>query len=155
MTQRVRGSFPQFHQLRDEVDRLFSNFVAHPTVAGATRLVTGREFPLVNLWEDMDNVYAECELPGVHTEDLDVSVIGNELTLKGRRGETCEPQAVFHRRERGLARSRGQFHCRRTSMPIACRPTCETACCWSRCRNPRVPSRERCLCTRRSEPVLR
>jgi HSP20 family protein len=102
MLQRARGSLPQFHQLRDEVDRLFSNFVAHPTVAGATRLVTGREFPLVNLWEDMENVYAECELPGVHSEDLDVSVIGNELTVKGRRGETGEPQAVFHRHERAV-----------------------------------------------------
>jgi HSP20 family protein len=102
MTQRFRGSFPQFHQLRDEVDRLFSNLAAHPTVTGATRLVTGREFPPVNLWEDNDNVYAECELPGVRTEDLDISVVGNELSIKGRRSQTPEPQATFHRRERGV-----------------------------------------------------
>jgi HSP20 family protein len=102
MTQRARGTFPQFHQLRDEVDRLFSNFVAHPTVAGATRFVTGREFPLVNVWEDMENVYAECELPGVRSEDLDVSVIGNELTVKGRRGESGEPSVTYHRRERAI-----------------------------------------------------
>ena len=102
MTQRVRGSFPQFHQLRDEVDRLFSNLVAHPTVTGATRFVTGREFPLVNVWEDNDNLYAECELPGVVSEDLDISVVGSELTIKGRRCETAEPQATYHRRERGV-----------------------------------------------------
>jgi HSP20 family protein len=102
MTQRTRGSFPQFHQLRDEVDRLFSNLVAHPTVSGATRLVTGREFPAVNLWEDNENVYAECELPGVRTEDLDISVVGNELSIKGRRSQTSEPQATYHRRERGV-----------------------------------------------------
>ena len=102
MNHRMRGSFPQFRDLRDEVDRLFSNLVAHPTVAGATRLVTGREFPSVNLWEDNDNVYAECELPGVRSEDLDISVVGNELTIKGRRADTTEPQATYHRRERGV-----------------------------------------------------
>lgn len=102
MTQRVRGSFPQFRELRDEVDRMFSNLAAHPTVAGATRLVTGREFPSVNLWEDNDNLYAECELPGVRSEDLDISVVGNELTIKGRRADTAEPQATYHRRERGV-----------------------------------------------------
>lgn len=102
MSQRLRGNFPQFYQLRDEVDRLVSNLAAHPTVTGATRFVTGREFPSVNLWEDNDNLYAECELPGVRTEDLDISVIGNELTIKGRRCQTAEPQATYHRRERGI-----------------------------------------------------
>jgi HSP20 family protein len=102
MTQRARGNFPQFFQLRDEVDRLFSNLAAHPTVSGATRFVTGREFPSVNLWEDNDNVYAECELPGVRSEDLDISVIGNELSIKGRRVQSPEPQATYHRRERGV-----------------------------------------------------
>ena len=102
MNHRMRSTFPQFRDLRDEVDRLFSNLVAHPTVAGATRFVTGREFPLVNLWEDNDNVYAECELPGVRSEDLDISVVGNELTIKGRRADTAEPQATYHRRERGV-----------------------------------------------------
>jgi HSP20 family protein len=101
MPERVRGTFPQFQQWRDEVDRLFSNFAAHPTVAGATRYVTGRAFPSVNLWEDNDNLYAECELPGVRSEDLDISVVGNELTFKGRRPDSGEPQATFHRRERG------------------------------------------------------
>jgi HSP20 family protein len=102
MAQRTRASFPQFNQLRDEMDRLISNLAAHPTVAGATRFVTGREFPLINLWEDSDNVYAECELPGVRSEDLDISVLGNELTIKGRRGEAALPQATYHRRERGI-----------------------------------------------------
>jgi HSP20 family protein len=102
MAQRAHVTFPQFHQLRDEVDRLFSNLVAHPTVAGATRFVTGREFPLVNLWEDMENVYAESELPGVRPEDLDVSVIGDELLIKGRRGEAAETQMTYHRRERAM-----------------------------------------------------
>lgn len=101
MAYRLRGSVPQLQQVRDEVDRLFSNLVAHPSVVGATRLVTGREFPPINLSEDTENLYAECELPGVLPEDLDISVAGSELTVKGRRSEQAEPQATFHRRERG------------------------------------------------------
>jgi HSP20 family protein len=84
------------------VDRLFSNLAAHPTVAGATRFVTGREFPPVNMWETMETIYAECELPGVKPEELDISVIGNELTIKGRRGEAGDSQATYHRRERAI-----------------------------------------------------
>ncbi len=102
MNHRARSSFPQFRELRDEVDRLFSNIAAHPTVAGATRFVTGREYPSANLWEDNDNVYAECELPGVRSEDLDISVVGHELTIKGRRTDIAESQATYHRRERGV-----------------------------------------------------
>jgi HSP20 family protein len=102
MAQRLRGSLPQLQQVRDEVDRLFSNLVAHPSVVGATRFVTGREFPPINLSEDTENVYAECELPGVLPEDLDIAVVGSELTVKGRRCEEAEPQATYHRRERGV-----------------------------------------------------
>ena len=50
MSQRVRGTFPQFQQWRDEVDRLVSNLAAHPTVTGPARFVTGREFPAINVW---------------------------------------------------------------------------------------------------------
>jgi HSP20 family protein len=113
MNQRTRASFPQFYQLRDEVDRLFSNLAAHPTVAGATRFVTGREFPLINLWEETDDIFAECELPGVRSDDLDISVLGNELTVKGRRGEAAAPQATYHRRERGV----GTFS-RTVALPV-------------------------------------
>jgi HSP20 family protein len=47
-------------------------------------------------------VYAECELPGVRSEDLDISVVGSELSIKGRRAQSPEPQATYHRRERGV-----------------------------------------------------
>jgi HSP20 family protein len=89
-------------QLRDEVDRLVSNVFSNPTVAGATRLVTGRGFPAVNVWEDGENVFVEAEVPGLKAEDLDITVVGDELTLKGERSEASEEQASFHRRERGI-----------------------------------------------------
>src|SRR5262245_55835954 len=102
MVMRTAVTVNPIQQLRDEVDRLVANVFAKPTVAGATRLVTGRGFPAVNVWEDGENVFVEAEVPGLKTDDLDVTVIGDELTLKGERSETSEEQASFHRRERGV-----------------------------------------------------
>jgi HSP20 family protein len=45
-------------------------------------------------------VLVEAELPGVKDEDLEISVTGNELLLKGRRPDIEEKNVAFHRRER-------------------------------------------------------
>jgi HSP20 family protein len=58
-------------------------------------------FPAVNLWEDAELLYAEAELPGVRMEDVEVLVVGNELTLKGNRAQASDGKGVFHREERG------------------------------------------------------
>jgi len=102
MVMRTAVTVHPIQQLRDEVDRLVSNVFSNPTVAGATRLVTGRGFPAVNVWEDGETVFVEAEVPGLKAEDLDITVVGDELTLKGERLEASEEQASFHRRERGL-----------------------------------------------------
>jgi HSP20 family protein len=89
-------------QLRDEVDRLFTNVLTHPTVTGAARLVSGRGFPAVNVWEDSENLFMEAEVPGLKADDLDITVVGDELTLKGQRPEESQTDSAFHRRERGV-----------------------------------------------------
>ena len=99
--ERTVTAYP-IQQLRDEVDRLVANVFTNPTVAGAARLVTGRGFPAVNVWEDNENLFVEAEVPGVKPEDLDVTVVGDELTLKGQRPEEAETEGAFHRRERGV-----------------------------------------------------
>jgi HSP20 family protein len=102
MVMRTAVAVNPIQQLRDEVDRLVSNVFSNPTVAGATRLVTGRGFPAVNVWEDGESVFVEAEVPGLKAEDLDITVVGDELTLKGERSEADDQQASFHRRERGI-----------------------------------------------------
>jgi HSP20 family protein len=82
------------HQWRGEMDRLFSE------VFGRTESSTrGRSFPPVNVWEEGDNLLVEAELPGVKGEDLDISVVGDELMIKGRR-TGGEDGVTYHRRER-------------------------------------------------------
>ena len=89
-------------QFRDEMDRLVSNVFTNPAVAGATRLVTGRGFPALNLWENDEKLFVEAEVPGLKAEHLDVTVVGDELTIKGERPEELPPEGSFHRRERGV-----------------------------------------------------
>lgn len=84
------------HQLRREMDRLLNGF------AGATTespLAGQGELP-VNVWENGDALFVETELPGVKAEQLDLAVVGSELTLKVQRPETDELGNTYHRRER-------------------------------------------------------
>lgn len=103
-------------QLRDEVDRLLTNAFGNGVV-GARRFVSGLSFPSLNVWEDDANLYVEAELPGVKAEDLDVSVVGEELTLKGKRGDDAPQEASYHRRERGV----GEFT-RVLRLPVPVNP---------------------------------
>lgn len=44
-----------------------------------------RPFPPLNAWEDDGAIYVEAELPGFKAEDLDISLSGRELTIRGTR----------------------------------------------------------------------
>lgn len=59
-------------------------------------------FPAVNLWEKGDTLMAEAEVPGLKMEDLEVLVIGDELTIKGQRPAPTNEKSAWHRQERGI-----------------------------------------------------
>ncbi len=69
-----------------------------------TRLDQSRtpEFPALNVWSAEDDMVVTCELPGMDTKDLDISVVKETLTVKGvRKPEVVKENHRFHRRERG------------------------------------------------------
>lgn len=99
--------FP-FGELRREIGRLLEGFESRRPGVG----VTGR-FPALNLWEDGEALYVEAELPGVNQEDLEILVVGNELTIKGRRPPREGQNLTYHRQERGF----GEFS-RAISLPV-------------------------------------
>jgi len=80
------------------MNRLFSDFFGPETRWAFGR---GRSFPAINVWEDGDKLFVEAELPGVKSDTLDVTVVGDELTIKGERPSRAEDELTFHRRERG------------------------------------------------------
>jgi HSP20 family protein len=97
---RSNGGHP-FSQLRDDVDRLMGDFFGASAAVVPRTWAAVRAFPAVNVWEDGEQLWAEAEVPGLKTEDVDISVAGDELTIRGRRPEPDAQATSFHRRERG------------------------------------------------------
>jgi HSP20 family protein len=62
-------------------------------------------FPAINLWEEGDSAHIEAELPGLTMNDLEVLVMGNQVTINGQRKIEQPKDAAWHRRER----SHGKF----------------------------------------------
>jgi HSP20 family protein len=85
-------------QLRQELDRIFGDLTRSIPLAGGGAV--GRGFPALNAWETDHDVYVEAELPGVREDQLELFVVGDELTIKGSRDEPTLEDSVYHLRER-------------------------------------------------------
>ena len=96
-----RMQFPvwqEMENLQREMNRLFSDFTP-------SRFRTAPEFPAMNIWADENSVLVTAELPGVKVEDLDINVLGDNLTISGERTPEALPEdAQYHRRERGFGK---------------------------------------------------
>jgi HSP20 family protein len=88
--------FAEMNRVRTGMDRFFERFGDEGQGVG----------PLLNLWEDDENLYAEADLPDVQADKLEVLVNeGNQLTIQGERKAPEIKNAVWHRQER----PHGQF----------------------------------------------
>ena len=90
----MRGDYG-LHRLFDD---LFEGF---PFSGGSVR-----SLPAVNTWEDEKSYRVEAELPGMDKNDVEISAVGRELRISGKREEKLEENAKYHRRERSF----GEFH---------------------------------------------
>jgi len=83
--------YREMRRLRRQMNRLMDGYSVRR--AG--------EFPAVNVWASADKMILTSELPGMNTDDLDISIQGNSLTLKGtRQPDEYKEGDVFHRQER-------------------------------------------------------
>jgi HSP20 family protein len=97
MVFRGSGSLSPLMQWHRDIDRLMQDVFTR----GATVAAVGvGSFPPLNVWEDGDALYAEAEVPGVKSEDLEVSVLAGDLTIRGQRTSNDSDGANFLRRER-------------------------------------------------------
>jgi HSP20 family protein len=86
----------QLQQLQSEMNRLFERWTD-----GGREPGTSGAYPPVNIWEDVDSIYVEAELPGLSLSDLEIYVTGgNQLTIKGERKHSLPEKGVWHRQER-------------------------------------------------------
>lgn len=86
--------------LRHEMDRLFEDFF-HGWDLAPFAGARGMEVPKIDLAETNKEVKVSADLPGTDPKDVDISVSGNVLTIKGeRKEEKEEKEKDYHRTER-------------------------------------------------------
>jgi len=61
----------------------------------------GLVMPTLNVFETTNEIIVEAELPGVPLDDVDVTVVGNQLTITGRRTLLIPEEAAIVSKERG------------------------------------------------------
>ena len=89
-----QGSWGGFGTLRRELDELFDRFGTTPARAVYSA------YPAVNLYETDEAYVLTAELPGLAPEDLEISLEGSTVTLRGERKAEPEEGASVHRQER-------------------------------------------------------
>lgn len=91
-------------------DRFFRGFPAFPGMPGFESFSA---FPAINVSDTGDAVCVKAEIPGLDADDVEISVEGNVLTLKGEKKEEKEEKKedFYH-----VERSFGTFM-RRVELP--------------------------------------
>ena len=91
--------FEDLARVRREMDKIFGAF--EPQTGNRASLFGGRDFPLVNMYETPDDYLVTAEVPGIKVEDVEISVTGDTLTVKGKRSPEVDREKVnCHRQER-------------------------------------------------------
>ncbi|RLB80224.1 MAG: Hsp20/alpha crystallin family protein [Deltaproteobacteria bacterium] len=89
-------SFREFDRLRSEMDELFGALSS-----GTLPRLSAGVFPLTNVTEDKENYYVRAELPGIKSNELDIQVTAEGISISGERKIPVEGNNVrYHRRER-------------------------------------------------------
>ena len=100
---RVTRDLTPFGELDRLFDRLFEGgflrpFDWHwPELSGFHRFEA--TIPRVDVIDRDDEILVRAELPGVHKDDLDVSLSGEYLTIKGETHEEKEEKGEYYRSE--------------------------------------------------------
>ncbi|RMF35037.1 MAG: Hsp20/alpha crystallin family protein [Chloroflexi bacterium] len=104
--------FRELMSLREAMDRLFEESFVRP---GFGLLAPAAETLAVDMYETDDAIIVKASIPGIKPEDIDVSVTGDTLTIKGEIEEDKEvKEEQYYRRERRY----GSF-CRNIPLPVA------------------------------------
>src|SRR5579859_3791537 len=98
MSMMLRDPFEALMPLRDAVNRLFEESFIWP----GREIFTGRTFP-VDVFEtkDQQGYVVEASLPGAKPEDISITAMGNNLTIRyTTKGEEKVEKPAYVRRER-------------------------------------------------------
>jgi HSP20 family protein len=95
MEQESGGRWPDvlfaMRRAQDQMNRLFAG--VGPALSD--------EFPLVNVWTNPEGAVVMAQIPGVSTDQLEVTVHQDIVTLRGKRDpEPMDDDVIVHRQER-------------------------------------------------------
>jgi HSP20 family protein len=91
--------FREMVTLREAMDSLFENAMITPQTGGQQHRMSG-DLPL-DVTENEDNFVVKASVPGIDPNDLDITVNGDVLTIKGEMKAEQEKQGErYHLRER-------------------------------------------------------
>jgi len=90
--------FGELSSLRREMDRLWENFFGEKPL---TRMWEREWAPSLDISETRDNFVVKAEVPGIDAKDIDISLTGDVLTIKGeKKQEREEKEEDYHLVER-------------------------------------------------------
>ncbi len=85
---------PVFSSFQDEMNRVLDNFFSRESTYGADWR------PVVDVAETESDIIVKAEIPGIDPKDVDISITGDTLTLKGEKKEEKENTGkCYHRVE--------------------------------------------------------
>lgn len=101
MTQlRRRNPLRDLVSLREAMDQLFEESVVRPQ--GGALAAQGRGLLAVDMYETDEEIVVKTGVPGVDPEDIDISITGDTLTIKGEiKAEEEVREEDYVCRERG------------------------------------------------------
>ncbi len=89
-----RNPWVEFEKMRRDMENMMRGIIAE---GGGT---AAEVFPPLTISEDSNTIYVRAEVPGINPDELDISVEGETLIIKGERKECApKPNVSYHRRE--------------------------------------------------------
>ena len=79
--------------IRNEIDNLLHEFFGGPIHTGP---LVGEWLPAADITETEDRVFVKAELPGIEEKDIDLSICGNLLTIRGEKKHLKEEKDENH-----------------------------------------------------------
>ena len=111
---RKRESRHPLTSLRTDIDRLFDDFVGRGGDLWPAEWRGWTDFPTVDVHESEKAVEVTAELPGINPDQLDISVQGDTLTIRGEKKEEHEDKGKTSYR---VERRYGSFE---RTVPLPC-----------------------------------
>jgi HSP20 family protein len=91
--------FREVSRLRSEMDRLWDDYFGPGR--RALRPMEEAWLPAVDVSETADKITVKAEIPGMEAKDIEISMVGDTLTIKGeKKAEHEEKEENYHMIER-------------------------------------------------------